>query len=171
MSKTATYSLIASYTIPSSVSSYTFSSIPATFTDLLLVFNGTQATGGGNTLYVRCNGDTATNYSCTVLYGTGSVSGSTRGNNLADGLQLAAYIGGLSSTNPAVAYINIMDYANTATYKSSISRSSLASSDTQAAVSLWRSTAAINSLTVRMDSNSIATGTTFKLYGIQAGNA
>jgi hypothetical protein len=163
----ATYEPIATTTLGSAAASYTFSSIPATYTDLILVFNGTQ-TSNGNTIYVRCNGDTATNYSCTVLYGTGSVTGSTRASNLSDGLQLAGYIGGLSSTSPAVAYINIMNYSNTTTYKSSISRSSLASSDTQTAASLWRSTAAINSLTVRIDANTIAAGTTLTLYGIKA---
>ena len=39
MSKTATYSLIASYTATGTPTTYTFSSIPATFTDLLLVMN------------------------------------------------------------------------------------------------------------------------------------
>lgn len=165
MSKTATYSLIASNTLGTAVSTVTFSSIPATFTDLVLVC---QLTSTGTTYSsVRFNGDTATNYSLTDLYGGGG-SGltSSRQSNQSQGGN------GNSSANGSVLTVHINDYANTNTYKTFLGRNSNISNSLVMATSLWRSTAAINSITlITSTADNWSIGCTFKLYGIQAGNA
>jgi hypothetical protein len=173
MSKTATYSLIASYTVTgSAVANYTFSSIPQTFTDLLLVsFARTTDAGSGNDLKGNFNSDTGTNYSNTQMYGNGTTAVSTRDANfsyvkigLTSGSSIAS---GIFANGTA----HILDYANTTTYKTCLTRRDLAVSYTVATVNLWRNTAAITSLTIAAQVGNMDIGTTLKLYGIQAGNA
>lgn len=157
-----TYALINSTTLGSNQSSITFSSIPATFTDLVLVFEGTAT--GSNVKTIKFNGDTSALYSCTTLYGTGS-SG-------ACGRYSESYVDVVNSgTNRQITIINIFDYTNTVTNKTYMSRHSCSASSTELIFGLWRSTSAINSITINTGTaNSFVTGTTLKLYGITAGN-
>jgi hypothetical protein len=164
MSKTATYSLIASNTLGSAATTTTFSSIPATFTDLVMV--ATLSSSGTTYSGIRFNGDTASNYSLTDLYGTGSSAISSRQSNITGGGS-----GDTSGTGTVLIY-QINDYANTTTYKTTISRNGSASTNVVASTCLWRNTAAINSITIyTVTADNWAIGSTFKLYGIQAGNA
>ena len=114
-----TYEPIATYTVPSAQASYTFSSIPATYTDLILVAAGTTSVDGAS-LTLRFNSDTATNYSTTVLRGSGTAATSTRGSNLT--FLYLGYSAGFSSTQMSNAIMHIQNYANTTTYKTTISR-------------------------------------------------
>lgn len=73
-----TYELIASTTLSSPTTTITFSSIPQTYTDLLIRFNIRNDVAGGGTYNValRINGNSGTNYFTQRLYGSGSsVSG------------------------------------------------------------------------------------------------
>ena len=169
MAKTATYSLIASTTGTGSSNSITFSSIPATFTDLILVVNGATTTSTGNPR-LRFNGDTAANYSDTNLYGSGTAAGSYR-NTSGTSIQLIATVYFNTSLDTNL-IIHIMDYANTTTYKTTLNRANKATDGVDAVVGIWRKTPeAINSLTLFTASgNNISSASTFKLYGIQAGS-
>jgi|688.fasta_scaffold550385_2 hypothetical protein len=161
MSKTATYSLIESQTLGSAQASVIFSSIPATFTDLILITKTPTISSNYN---LRFNGDTATNYSYTGLYGDGTSASSGRStNNTVIGLTY-------TSSGAPMGRLQIQDYASTNVYKSVLLRQDDSSTATMAIVGLWRSTAAINSITI-VSGGTIPTGSTFKLYGIQAGNA
>ena len=166
--KTGTYTLIASTTITSSTATVTFSSIPSTYTDLILVAGSLLQVTGGNGLRMRFNSDTATNYSTTQLLGNGTAASST----IETGAS-STYAGGAtySSTNPGTAIAHIMDYANSTTYKTVLNRGSQAGNDVIAQVGLWRSTSAITNITLALGgafpSDNIASGT-FKLYGIEA---
>ena len=75
-----TYEPIATTTLGTSASSVTFSTIPGTYTDLVLVVAGTSAATNGNEM--QFNGDTGNNYSFTLLYGTGSAAVSSRNSNI-----------------------------------------------------------------------------------------
>jgi hypothetical protein len=166
MSKTATYALIESQTIASATSSVTFSAIPAAYTDLVIVGVGTIATGL-QSIVMRFNGDTAGNYSFTYLIGNGTSAFSGRATNTTFALA------GISEPPTIANFITqIQDYSNTTTYKTVLSRRNLSASFVTADVSLWRNAAAITSI-VLFPENSVnfASGSTFKLYGIQAGNA
>jgi hypothetical protein len=165
--KTGTYTLIASSTLSSTSATVTFSSIPGTYTDLLLVASA-KGTGTGD-IALRFNDDSATNYSATHLYGTGSAAGSIRYSG--DTFARIDYYGYLETTDFTVNLANIMDYANTTTYKTVLSRASHAANGTNAGVSLWRSTSAITKVVVMItNSSQFVSGSTFKLYGIEAGN-
>jgi phage-related tail fiber protein len=163
----ATYSTIATTTLGSNATDYTFSSISGTYTDLYLVCSNLTNTSA-QTMYARVNGDTGTNYSFTVLNGSGASASSYRSSSSSQGMQLGLGLVGLSTTNPAQFNVSFLNYSNTTTFKTTISRSGLASGETEASVSLWRSTAAITSITVRPSGGSLQTGTVLTLYGITA---
>jgi len=62
-----------------------------------------------------------------------------------------------------------MNYSNTTTYKTVVYRQNEAANFISAGVSLWRSTSAINRITLNATStNSLQAGTQVSLYGIKA---
>jgi hypothetical protein len=139
------------------------------YTDLVLVGNYKGTTTGSN-LQMQFNSDTGTsttNYSRTFHYGSGS-SGLT--GRTVNGYSII--IGTLDSAQFIPTVTNIMDYANTTTHKTVLSRVD----DTAglypavgAIVGLWRSTAAITSITITPQDGSIVVGSSFALYGIASG--
>jgi hypothetical protein len=160
----STYTPIATQTLASTASSVTLSSIPQGYTDLVLVVAGNNSSSTYSP-YIQFNGDTSTNYSITSLYGDGSNAASARASNTA-----TAYFGSLSATQ-GNAIVQIQNYSNTTTYKTALIRINAAVFRVYASVMLWRSTAAITSLTVFNESpGTFASGTTFSLYGIAAGS-
>jgi hypothetical protein len=167
MAAGSTYTPIATTTLGSAATSYTFSSIPSTYTDLVLVGNTIVASGTGYEFSVQFNGDTASNYSNTYLLGSGSSAISGRGANAS--IVDAGYLNA-NSGNPNTRILNIMNYSNTTTYKTVISRASGENGQQAAAyVNLWRSTSAINSIKIYSASGlTYAIGSTFTLYGIAA---
>ena len=72
-----TYIPIATTTLSSTASSVTLSSIPATYTDIVIVCNGQTSTGTFDTK-LQVNSDTGSNYSSTRLEGSGSAASSNR---------------------------------------------------------------------------------------------
>lgn len=163
----ATYEPIATYTIPSAVTSYTFTSIPSTYTDLVLVY--TAATSSPADLYAQFNSDTGNNYSYTVLYASNSnTAGSSRTAN--QGYISLDYYGIPNTTlGNSVTIANFMNYSNTSTFKTTLARSNSASNGVDALVNLWRNTSAINSIKIgSFTSTTLSTGSIFTLYGIKA---
>jgi hypothetical protein len=155
-----TYEPIATYTVSgSAAANYTFSSIPATYTDLICVIDGT--TTSLEDITAQYNGDTGSNYSYTAVVGSGSSASSNRQSN-----QTAILIGGLGTVQGGTIF-QFMNYSNTTTYKTALSRVGVANWSVAAKVSLWRSTAAINAIKFAHP-YSFAVGTTFTLYGIKA---
>ncbi len=154
-----TYEAIATQTLGSAAASVTFSSIPGTYTDLVLIFNGTGSTGGNVTF--QFNGDTSTNYSATILYGDGSSAGSVRVSN-----QSSMNIGSVG-TGFTTDILNVMNYSNATTYKTAVGRFSRPD-EVGSKVGLWRSTSAITSIVVGKSSGTYDTGSSFSLYGITA---
>jgi hypothetical protein len=158
-----TYVPIATTTLASAAADYTFSSIPATYTDLVLVMSFNSTTSAANYVYLQYNGDTGSNYSTTILAGDGTSAISTRFANRTN-FNVDYYAN--PQTDLANKIISIMNYANTTTYKTGLVRANRAGRGTDAIVGLWRSTAAINSIKITCDSGFFATGTTLSLYGI-----
>jgi hypothetical protein len=157
----ATYTPIASITLGANASSVTFSSIPQTYTDLVLVFDGTITTAASTPF--QLNSDTGSNYSMTRVYGDGSSVTSTRNSSETSGLITIA------DTGQSNFIANFMNYSNTTTYKTVISRGGTAGGYTTLIASLWRSTAAITSIS--LITVTYASGSTFNLYGILGANA
>jgi hypothetical protein len=160
-----TYTPIATTTLNIDTASYTFSSIPSTYTDLILILAVSNTTT--QTIYARYNSDTANNYSSTYIQGSGTAVNTARqsSTSLAG---LGSYYVGMSSTNPTVVIFNLMNYSNTTTHKTGIARSSLSSAEVDATVNLWRNTSAINTIQVLNSGGLFKAGSTFTLYGIKA---
>lgn len=160
----ATYEPIATHTLGSAAASYTFSSIPSSFTDLVLVVNGGFATA--ETIGIQFNSDTGSNYSSTILAGSGSTASSGRNTNQT-GLTIATN-GYYTTTQIANSIISVMNYSNATTYKTVLSRSNNASVGLDAIVGLWRSTSTINSIKLYgfYSGYNFNAGSTFTLYGI-----
>jgi len=166
MAAGSTYTPIATTTLSTGTTSYTFSSVPTTYTDLVLVIRASNASSASYPKVRVGNGsvDSGSNYSRTYLSGTGSSAVSGRDTGTFYGI--SAYSD--SDNNFAyVSIVNIMNYSNTTTYKTILARSNNAGIGLDAIVSLWRSTAAINTVNVLADTNFEA-GTSFTLYGIAA---
>lgn len=160
----STYSTVATTTLGSAQSSYTFSSIPNTYTDLILI--AALVPGATNYDFQVGNGsiDTGSNYSSTRIYGTGSSAASDRQSNNNTGVT-----GNISnsSTIPINTILHFQNYANTSVNKTVLSRYNVADSYTFAIVGLWRSTAAINTIRIHSTSGqNIPAGTSLTLYGI-----
>ena len=160
---TATYKKIATSTLGSSQADVTFSSIPATYTDLVLISNVKLTTSGGEYIAYQLNSNTSVVYSSTYLYGTGSSALSGRVSDEASGR-----FGNGGISNFEVNITNFNNYSNTTTNKTVISRSSLTGSFTLVYCSLWRNTSAINSIRLFPSTANWASGSTFTLYGIKA---
>jgi len=163
-----TYEAIATQTLGSAAATVTFSSIPGTYTDLVLVINlGTTA--NGNDLYVNIgNGsvDTGSNYSYTVVAGNGSSALSARQSS-----QTKLNLNYATNTSSAISgnlILNFMNYSNTTTNKTILTRANNSNYGVDAFAGLWRSTSAINIMTLTAGTSTFLSGSTFSLYGIAA---
>lgn len=160
----STYDKIAAYTAPSNITSYTFSSIPSTYTDLVIIASGVGT--GDIDISARFNGDSGANYSRTMLGGYGGTVSSSRSTGLT--FFRLNWVSYWESTGRSNAIAHVMNYSNTTTNKTVLSRGNNGNQGVDAQVSLWRNTAAITSIELYTSAFNIATGTTFTLYGIKA---
>ena len=161
-----TYEPIATTTLGSAALSITFSSIPATYTDLRIVFVGGSVDAGVN-LQFQLNGDTGTNYSVSYMWGNGSTANSSRLSNRSYGYGSFDS----STTIPALINYDFFSYAGS-TFKTILASGSLdknGSGNTYSSVNLWRSTSAITSIALIAGNggSNLLTGTTATLYGIK----
>jgi hypothetical protein len=160
-----TYEPIATNTLSSAASSITFSSIPATYTDLRVVFTGTGTTSVG--IKARFNNDSNDNYSYTEMLGNGGGAFSGRQANLTYFALDTQF--NLSTTIPTIRTLDIFSYANS-TFKTTLvqQHNNLNTSGNTIVMShLWRSTSAINEISLLVFSSTIAAGSTATLYGIK----
>ena len=159
----STYTPIATTTLGSNATSYTFSSIAGTYTDLRVIFNGTMT--APDDIGIRFNSDTGSNYSTTILGGNGTTAFSTRVSN-----QTQGYLDWAGLTTAYGNFlVDVQNYSNSTTYKTYLSRFNQAARGTDACVGLWRSTSAITSITLKaIGANSFSSGSIFTLYGIAA---
>lgn len=142
-------------------------SIPATYENLILEVMGI-GTAAANSVVgrVRFNGDSAANYDSQ--YGQAQGSSNFQASRAATAIQDSFFLPAANST-PAVgaARIWIPNYARTTLRK--IATSICSHVDSGPSVSkhttLWRSTAAINQVTVVLSSGNFDTGTVVTLYG------
>lgn len=156
-----TYEPIASQTLGSAAASITFGSggtLPQTYTDLILVLQGSSA--AGNDVYIRFNGDTGANYSNSYIMNLGNSPLSGR-----DPIPAVGHMGTTLSTN----IFHVMSYSNANVFKTSLGIAADATdSRVFQRVMLWRSTSAITSVVVSKASGNLNAGVTASLYGIKA---
>jgi hypothetical protein len=165
-----TYTLIASNTLSSSAASVTFSSIPGTYTDLVLKVSARDSADTPvSALSIRFNSDTATNYSLTRLDGDGSAASSGRtSNSTAIGQALIE-----PSTYTANTFGSFELYIPSYTASQNkpsgffgVSETNATAAEIRAAAFLWRNTAAISTIAMTAPNNFVS-GSSFFLYGIK----
>jgi hypothetical protein len=171
-----TYTLIAHTELTSSQASITFSSIPATFTDLKLVFSlRGDASSAYNDSFVQFNGDTGGNYSFRRLYGTGSSAASDAASSGSNFGRVGSSVG---STSTASTFANGEVYIPN--YRSSAAKSFSSDGVTEnngagafqvIYADLYSGTSPITSLTLNGLSTNFISGSSATLYGITAGSS
>ena len=158
---TSTYVALATTTLGASASSVTFSSIPASYRDLVLVADGTTAASDGYVV-LQFNGDTGSNYSNVFMTGFGSTTESIASTNTS----IRRALMGNSQSN---IIWQLLDYSATDKHKTVLSRSgSNGSTNVAAAAGRWANTAAVTSIAISSESSTFSSGSTFSLYGIEA---
>lgn len=166
---TTTYTPLANITLSSNQSQVTFSSIPNTFRDLVLVI-APASNDSNQTAIMRFNGDTGTNYDMVHMIGTGGGNGSVQTEGSATFLNISKGIGVTTTLGDVVVISQIMDYPATDKYKTVLTRANANASPypgTSAQAGRWLNTGAINSVAIRLSAGgSYITGSTFALYGI-----
>jgi hypothetical protein len=165
-----TFEPIATYTLPSNTSAYTFNSIPGSYTHLYVVVSILNPSSQGNGLdfYMRFNNDGGNNYAVTKMGATASTRGSNR-TNAANAMQLFYVVAGSNTSTWTNGEIWIPYYTST-TFKKNIQASGGGIPETGISSSFWNNTSAITSVGIAADSGFtgavMGAGSTFTLYGI-----
>jgi hypothetical protein len=149
------YVALATVTLGSAASSVTFSSIPATYRDLVFVINAaanSQVLGSG----LQFNGDTSDSYPYVQMFNTSS-------NADIDPYTAGGYI---TNNDRWMTIAQIMDYSATDKHKTVLARHNNVGGLVMANASRWPSTAAINQMVLISNVSAYQIGTTIALYGI-----
>ena len=166
-----TYTLIASNVLASSQANVTFSSIPGTYTDLVVRFNArsTYSYSGPTWLFLTFNGAT-TGFSTTLLE---NAFNSSQSQNFSSTTTIyATQIACLdySSNTFGTGEFYIPSYTvsqNKPVSVSAVLEQNTASGYLNAVAGSWANTAAITSITMTPEFGSVASNSSFYLYGIK----
>lgn len=170
-----TYTLIDKATLGSAQSSITFTSIPSTYTDLLIKFSARNSGSNGyDNLKLSFNGTpSGTSYSGRVLahYTTGVLSQTS---SSADSF-IYQYTSGANATSNTFANGEIYLPNYTSSNYKSISADSVSENNSGSTYSttggfgagLWSNTAIISSIVLTASTGNFETNSSFYLYGIK----
>jgi hypothetical protein len=159
--------LIQTQTLGSSQAAITFSSIPATFTDLFLQVS-VRSTNADDNLYFKFN-NTTSNTSWRNLLGFGSgvlsqsgsgylAAGGVRSNTASTFTNIGVYIPNYASANAKSASVDSTSEENGTTgYKFIVAN-------------LWNDTTAINRIDFYLQGGSLTQYSSISLYGIKSGS-
>ena len=167
-----TYTLIAHTELTSSQANITFSSIPATFTDLVLVTSSrrdrSDTTGA---MAIRFNGSTS-NYSTRALGGNGSSSYSYTVSYLQAGEMGNASDTSNTFTSNQTYIANYRVAANKSVSVDAVTENNGTTAFQVLAAGLWSDTSAITSLSIFPEGgNNFVSGSSATLFGITAGSS
>jgi hypothetical protein len=166
----ATYTLISSNVLTSSALTVTFSSIPSTYTDLVLRCSiRTDVVGANDTLRVNFNNDSTGIYSTTLVRGDGATGSSS--NTSLQGYVNARQIDGSTATSNTFASTEIYIPSYTASQNKPTSvvfaqEDNLTTAYQGAIAALYRSTTAISRIDLFTSGANFVSGSSFYLYGI-----
>lgn len=157
----------------SSQASITFSSIPQTYTDLMIV-HSIRSTRSGfvvDNLQLNINGQGVnTNISCRILYGTGSSAASDTFNVAAAGLIPAALATASTLGSGFVYFPNYTSSATKSISTDAVSETNATGAYQSIVASLWNQTAAITSIGLDPANGDLAQYSSATLFGITAGS-
>lgn len=144
---------LATITLQAAASEVTFSGIPNTYKDLIVIFNGSITTSNNSPFYM--NGDlTSGNYTKVSAWGTGSGTGS------------GPFFGAIWAGYPNVVTYTFVDANATDKHKSALVRCNGSSNEVSMQSVRWASNSPITSLTFAGGGSITYTaGSIFSLYG------
>lgn len=160
-----TYDSIISTTLSSATAPVVFSNIPQIYTDIIAVVESYN-TSAAFLQYLEI-GSSSGSYGGTIMRGDGANAITSTYTN--DNVVLGDSPVGMNYQNSVFGtYVyHIMNYSNTTTFKTVLTRATLAS-NTISGVHMKRTTSAISSVIFSCGGGSFAVGSTFSLYGIKA---
>jgi len=165
MPLSSTMTPIATTTLTASAGSVTFSNIPQTYTDLVLIATPCSTGTAQPDVYMQVNGSSSS-YARTRLGGNGS---SVFNTNITG--ETYWVLGPMERTAGSTTNVcHLLGYSNTTTYKSMLNRSADSSIATQVMIQSWNNTSAITYIYLYPEpaKGSFEVGSTFTLYGIKA---
>jgi hypothetical protein len=170
MAAGSTYTPVATTTISgSSTATYTFSSIPSSYTDLELVINATSVGASDYAARISFNGDTTSGlYSWCLARGMGST---ISGINYSSQNDIAMTTNYSIMQTPSTIRVSLQNYSNSSTYKTILGRFNQVNPAGKTASTFagtWRNTNAISSITITIGGDYFGAGSTLTLYGITA---
>ena len=165
--------LITSQTLGSAAASVTFSSIPATYTDIVLKASArTDRADYEDYCYVRFNGDTSSLYSLTDLKAQGGSASSTRFSSQSGNFFFYATASTATASTFGSEEVYVPSYTVSQSKPFSLFTVSENNNTTNHTIDvnagLYRSNTAISSITIQSyNSANFVTGSSFYLYGIK----
>jgi hypothetical protein len=176
----SSFESIATVTVGSGGTAYVeFDSIPSTYTHLQIriLSRTTQNGANGESILLRFNGDTGTNYSDhTIRTYFGAETGLSSYGEINQGfINIGASVSNsLMSNLYAATVIDILDYGNTNKYKTTrtmngydFNGATSGYSYLQYAAGSWRNTNAINTIRLTPDVSNFSQYSSIALYGIK----
>lgn len=170
-----TYQPIKTYNITSNTQVVEFTSIPNTYTDLVILFYGTGYSSGTalDNITVQFNSDTGTNYTYIVGSNENNTAVTNRSTTQSS-IKAKIAAGPSANSQPSYAKIEVFNYTNTNAWKTVLINYGGAAGTNYEFVGMnsgvWRSTSAVTSIQLKTDAGA-ATGFVsgrFTLYGIKA---
>lgn len=162
---------IATSTVSGTSSFIEFSSIPATYQHLQIRgIARDNKVANTNSLMIRLNSDTGSNYSYHAVYGSGTGANVVAQSSVAQGYLGEEFSNNVIANTFGVFIVDILDYADTNKYTTIRCISGTDRNDTGTNVGIystnWRNTNAVSTIRLYPSSDSFVTNTTFALYGI-----
>jgi hypothetical protein len=164
-----TYEPIQTTTLGTATNIVTFSSIPQTYTDLILITNFATSVLNEDA-YVQFNSDTGNNYSRTHVRGNGASALSSRAANQPF-IPIDIDSSGTTLNTGIQTATHFMNYSNATTNKTVICRSGTnggSFTGTTLLLGLWRNTNAITRIDIKATGGNFVVGSTFTFYGVKS---
>lgn len=163
---TQTYRPLATVTLATNASTVTFSNIPNTYRDLILIANAANTSDSNNG--IRFNSDSGSNYS-RIFLGANGVGAVSSGSSTSTGFQYDNFAFTQTTVGNTLHIIQVMDYSATDRHKSILTRANRAGDTIDALTGRWANTNAITTVGLYSISGfNFATGSRFDLYGVIA---
>ena len=166
----SSYESIASFT-PTSGSSVTFTSIPATYKHLQIRYNILLSANNGQ-IQLRLNNDTGNNYTRQWFTSVMPSSSAAGGDTPASNVIIQGIYDGTVSTYANVGIIDIHNYSSTAQTKvirsfSGANDNTTTRGNIELLLGMWNNTNAVTDITLLITNANYQTGSSLALYGIK----
>jgi hypothetical protein len=159
----ATYELLKSATLTSTSTTISLTSIPQTYTDLVVIFTASQNDTGQVFM-----GSTTSNPSQVILGGVAAISSFNTTYQTTQWAPYSNYTVGTSPSKPLMAIVNIFNYKGGISGRYVIWQNIIGNVDTRTVISTSSNGDSSGVTAINFDGNtaSFITGTTVRIYGI-----